>query len=66
MKQILLNGQPYQTQANFIGELIDELELNGKRIAIELNQQLIPKSRHLSTSIDEQSKIEVVHAVGGG
>lgn len=63
---IVLNGEPYQTKAQHLATLVDELALTGKRIAIEVNQQLIPKSQHASTLLTPQLQIEIVHAVGGG
>ena len=63
---IVLNGESYQTAAHSLAELINELALSGKRIAIEVDQQLIPKSRHASTLLTPQLQIEIVHAVGGG
>lgn len=63
---IALNGQSYDTQAQSLAELVTELQLSGKRIAIEVNQQLIPKSQHATTPLRPQLHIEIVHAVGGG
>jgi len=63
---IVLNGNTYDTQAQSLAELVDELQLTGKRIAIEVNQQLVPKSQHATTALHPQLHIEIVHAVGGG
>ena len=63
---IVLNGDTYETQAQSLAELVSELQLTGKRIAIEVNQQLVPKSQHANTAIHPQLHIEIVHAVGGG
>lgn len=64
--QIILNGNTHQTEAKTLSELVAELGLVGKRIAIELDQQLIPKSRHASTMLHDGVRLEIVHAVGGG
>ena len=64
--QIVLNGNVHQTEAQTLSELVAELGLVGKRIAIELDQQLIPKSRHASTVLHDGVRLEIVHAVGGG
>lgn len=63
---IVLNGNTYDTQAQSLAELVDELQLTGKRIAIEVDQQLVPKSQHATTLLRTQLHIEIVHAVGGG
>lgn len=64
--QIVLNGNVHQTDAQTLSELVVELGLVGQRIAIELDQQLIPKSRHASTVLHDGVRLEIVHAVGGG
>lgn len=63
---IVLNGNTYDTQAQSLAELVDELQLTGKRIAIEVDQRLVPKSQHATTLLRPQLHIEIVHAVGGG
>lgn len=64
--QIVLNGADHHTQAQTLAELVVELGLAGKRIAIEMDQQLIPKSRHEHTPLTDGVRLEIVHAVGGG
>ena len=46
--------------------LIASMQLSGKRIAIELNGEIVPKSSHASTQLRDGDKLEVVVAVGGG
>lgn len=64
---ITLNGQS-KTLANTdtIGTLIVELGYENKRIAVELNGDIVPKSQHVTTPIKEGDTIEIVVAVGGG
>lgn len=64
---ITLNGQS-KTLANSdtVGTLIIELGYENKRIAVELNGDIVPKSQHGSTPIKEGDIIEIVVAVGGG
>ena len=63
---IYINGEAKQVQATTLAELVNELELQGKRIAVELNEQLIAKSRHAETMLTDDAKIEIIQAVGGG
>lgn len=49
-----------------IADLIQLLELSGKRIAVELNLEIVPRSEHASTHLAEGDNLEVVHAIGGG
>ncbi len=64
---ITLNGQA-KTLANTdtISALITELGYDNKRIAVELNGDIVPKSQHASTTIKDADTIEIVVAVGGG
>jgi len=65
--QINLNGNPHQLLPNTtITQLISDLDLTGKRIAVELNQQIISRSQYSATIINENDTIELVQAIGGG
>ena len=46
--------------------LIEQMDLVGKRIAVELNLDIVPKSEHLQTLLKESDIVEIVHAIGGG
>lgn len=47
-------------------ELLAEMDLVGKRIAIEINQEIIPRSEHSSYQLNSGDRVEVVQAIGGG
>lgn len=70
--QIRLNGQPYHltkpslTESASIIDLLTALDLLGKRLAVELNEEIIPKSRHAATFLQANDQVEIVHAIGGG
>jgi sulfur carrier protein len=49
-----------------VGELVHALHLHGKRIALERNGEIVPKSRYADTGVAKGDRIEVVVAVGGG
>lgn len=49
-----------------IADLIRDLALEGQRIAVERNGEIVPKSRHGDTLLLAGDRIEVVRAVGGG
>jgi sulfur carrier protein len=68
MVSITLNGASYVCRApgERVSDLIRELALEGKRIAIERNGEIVPRSKHSETVLVEGDKIEVVAAVGGG
>lgn len=64
--QIYLNGTPKDTACQNLYELIQELALEGKRFAVELNEQIVPKSKLAQYQLSDQDRIEIIHAVGGG
>ncbi len=64
--EVLLNGDPHSiNQSCTIQNLIINLNLDGK-FAIEINQNIIPRSEYLDTELHAGDKIEIVQAIGGG
>ena len=67
MPVLQINGKPQQIPTgSSVENLIATLQLEGKRFAIELNGEIVPKSRHAATTLNQGDKLEVVVAVGGG
>jgi sulfur carrier protein len=67
MIEITVNGAPHRLQAPLtVTSLLDQLELAGKRVAVELNGEIVPRSQHASTQIIDGDQLEIVVAVGGG
>ncbi|HET7651343.1 MAG TPA: sulfur carrier protein ThiS [Gammaproteobacteria bacterium] len=64
---VLLNGAPTQVADNLTAaDLIRQLDLGGKRIAVEVNGEIVPRSQHTEFRFSPDDKIEIVHAIGGG
>jgi len=64
---IYLNGETREiTPDTTISELLAELGYNGKRLAIEVNAEIIPRSVHPDFALSEGDRVEVVTAIGGG
>lgn len=64
---IYINGTATEVEnAITLTGLIEHLQLTGKRIAVELNQEIIPRSQHHETILNENDQLEIVHAIGGG
>ena len=65
--QLSVNGQTRRLNpgAN-IAQLLDELALAGKRVAVECNGEIVPRSRYAETPLAEGDQLEIVAAVGGG
>lgn len=66
MQQIILNGTPTQVEALTVSDLIAELELTGRRLAVEVNAELVPRSAFAEHRLAPQDRVEIIHAVGGG
>lgn len=65
--QLRINGEVRSVEgAGTVAELIEQLGLGGRRIAVELNEQIVPRTRHVETPLGEGDRIEIVHAIGGG
>lgn len=63
---IILNGDGRQSRAENITALAHELGLDPAKIAVELNGEIAPRSRHAEIALHEGDVIEIVHFVGGG
>jgi sulfur carrier protein len=64
---IIINGESQQLDSvSTVAELIAQLGYQGKRIAIERNGDIVPKSQHGDTPLTDGDQLEIVVAVGGG
>ena len=67
MIDISLNGEPRRLDSETtVARLMEELGYAGKRIAVEKNGRIVPKSHHAETRVEQGDRIEIVVAVGGG
>ena len=65
--KIIVNGEEISIPEDpNIQDLIAELGLKNKRIAIEVNETIIPKSKHQSYLLKSSDRVEIINAVGGG
>lgn len=67
MIALIINGQPrsFSTPLNVAG-LVEQLELQGKRIALERNGEIVPRSKFAAMELSDGDALEIVVAVGGG
>lgn len=64
---VTINGEPQQVNSgSTVADLIARMELTGKRLAVERNQEIVPKSSHADVVLQPADVIEIVHAIGGG
>ena len=67
MAKIQLNGKKIVIKSNFsISDLLKKYKLNNKRVAIEHNGKIIPKTNYKKKYLKDHDKIEIVHFIGGG
>ena len=67
MITVRINGEPRQfPQAISIAVLAEEMGLTGKRIALERNGEIVPRSRFAEQQLADGDRLEIVVAVGGG
>lgn len=65
--QIQLNGEAYDLERPVtLAELLERLELAGKRLAIEHNLDIVPRSQYAEVTLQAGDRVEIVHAIGGG
>ncbi len=67
MIQLSVNGEPRAFSAPLdVARLLDALALAGKRVAVERNGEIVPRSRYAETPLADGDRLEIVVAVGGG
>ncbi|WP_122466234.1 sulfur carrier protein ThiS [Brevundimonas lutea] len=64
--QITVNGEPRETEAATLSQLVAELSLDPNKVAIERNLEIVPRSLHAATPLGEGDRLEIVQFVGGG
>ncbi len=65
--QILLNGQTLDLPGSIsLAHLLEQHGYAQRRVAVEVNRSIVPKSRHGEHMLGEGDKVEIVHALGGG
>jgi sulfur carrier protein len=65
--RIFVNGEPREVvEALTVDGLLRELQLFGRRIAVERNGEIVPRSRHPDLALADGDRLEIVVAVGGG
>ena len=67
MISVTVNGERRQLDASLsCAELLERLDLAGKRVALERNGEIVPRSRFPVERLAEGDRLEIVVAVGGG
>lgn len=67
MISLFINGESTELpQPMTVAALLDARGLTGKRVAVERNGEIVPKSQHTAATVADGDRIEIVVAVGGG
>lgn len=63
---ITLNGSERAVESQTVFGLLEELSLAGKKIAVERNKQIVPRTAYQETALQAGDTIEIIQFVGGG
>jgi sulfur carrier protein len=65
--RILVNGEWQEHDGELsVAALIGKLALDERRLAVELNEKILPRARYGQTLLSDQDRLEIVTLVGGG
>ncbi|SOB77755.1 sulfur carrier protein [Marinobacter sp. LV10R510-11A] len=65
--QVQVNGEAMELPAGAtVAALVEKMALTGKRLAVEINEDIVPRSQHPKFVLNDGDRIEVVRAIGGG
>ena len=65
--QLQVNGDVLDVpEAATVATLLEQLAIRGRRVAVEVNEDIVPRSQHDSHILQPGDRVEVVHAIGGG
>ena len=65
--KIFLNGEEKSLEApTTVATLLARLGLANQRVAVEVNREIVPRSAHAQCELNEDDRVEVVRAIGGG
>ena len=65
--KIHVNGEEKPlAPATTVAALLAEMGLAQRRVAVEVNREIVPRSRHAEFELHDQDRVEIVNAIGGG
>ena len=65
--RLVVNGEEKQVgQSTTVKQLLTSLGLADGLVAVERNEEVVPRAHHESTALSDGDRVEVVHFVGGG
>ena len=65
--KIQLNGEPRELPEGYTAQqLVSDMDLSGRRLAMEVNREIVPRSEYAEHVLHDGDQVEIVHAIGGG
>jgi thiamine biosynthesis protein ThiS len=64
--RLTINGEDKTIHAAHIAALVTSLGLDSRKVAVERNLQIVPRSLYAQTALSDGDRIEIVHFIGGG
>ena len=65
--KIVLNGEDRElTAPTTVAQLLEQIGLAEKRVAVEVNLEIVPRSEHSGHTLNDRDRVEIVQAIGGG
>lgn len=64
--QIMLNGEARLVRAANVAELLREIGLDTRKVAVERNEEIVPRSTYAAAALAPGDQLEIVHFIGGG
>jgi sulfur carrier protein len=64
--RVIINGEERQLDAATVAELVEQLHLQGDRVAVERNLEIVSRGQWAETPLRDGDRVEIVHFVGGG
>jgi thiamine biosynthesis protein ThiS len=64
---VTVNGESRRVEGSkTVEQLLEDLGLDGRKVAVERNREIVPKSQYSDVTLFEGDKFEIVHFIGGG
>ena len=63
---VKINGELLSADGKTVSEILADMETSAQRVAVELNEEIVPKAAYDTTVLKDGDKVEVVRFVGGG
>jgi len=65
--KIQLNGDPYEINIGInLNQLLNKLKIQKSKVAIEVNGQIVERTKYINLILNNDDKVEIVHFIGGG